>query len=442
MMKRISISSILMYGLLLVCLTTSNTWQPYPETAEGEILRLDTIRLFGEARIYHVFAILLLMVLFFTKFGPNNNQRILGDGNYLKTIFLLYFIPVSFLMYLTMHIKNIELQGLGVGPMMQLFVYFTVAFYVYDIFLQRKNSKQLMNVLTVLEVLILFRCFYTIIKYLLGLGQHNIFGPGPRMAAETDFADFFILLFVIGLVRLFFAGHESAKLRILHLVAVIASSFAGILSFRRYLWGELLLATVIITFVHYRSNRTQFAKRVAVSCCSTALILGSILFFGPDKLKENKYTGRLMTCLTLLTPRFDSEHGTDTGHRAEIIDGWHNVQKHWLLGITPFGHAKIERGETAAWQHGLFVHNAYLQVWLLYGLTGFVLFILLYTKSLKLGHFVFYKQKNLLGLILLTFVACQMVKNIVWPTAITFTNVTIIYIFLISLTLKASRSRI
>ncbi len=442
MLKRISISSILMYCLLLVCVATSNTWEPYPETAEGEILRLDTIRLFGEARVYHLFAALLLIVLFFVKFRPNSKERLLGETNYVKTIFLLYFTAGSILMYLTIHVKNVELQGLGVGPMMQLFVYFTVAFYVYDIFLKGKHSKQPANALTVLEVLILSRCFYTIIKFLLGLGQPNIFGPGARMAPESDFADFFVLLFVIALVRLLFAGHESVKLKLLHLIAVSASSFAGLLSFRRYLWGELLLATVIITFVHYRSNRTPFAKRVAVSCCTTALILGSILFFGPGRLTENKYTGRLITCLTLLNPEFASEHGTDTGHRAEIVDGWHNVKRHWLLGITPFGHDKIERGETAGWQHGLFVHNAYLQVWLLYGIGGFVLFMLLYVKSLKLGYFVFYKLKNQLGLILITFLACQMAKNVVWPTAIVFTNVTIIYIFLISLTLKASRSRI
>lgn len=439
MLHRIGITNLLMYGLLLVCVTTSHSWEPFPEAAEGELFRLDTIRLFGEARIYHLFAALLLMVLFFVKFGPNHKGSILGDRNYLKTIFLLYFIPVNILMYLTMQIKNIEPQGLGVGPMMQLFVYFTVAFYVYDVFLARKNGRQLTSILTALEVMILFRCFYTIIKYLLGLGQPSVFGPGARMGMETDFADFFVLLFVIGLARYLFDGPENARLKILHLTAVTASGFVGVLSLRRYLWAELLLATGIIVFLHCH-YRTRFAKKAAVACCSTALILGSILLVGPDRVIENKYSGRLLTCLTLITPRFESEHGSDTGHRAEIEDGWHNVKKHRLLGITPFGHAKMERGETADWQHGLFVHNAYLQVWLLYGLAGFVLFMLLYIKSLKLGFFVFFKQKNLLGLILITFLACQMVKNIVWPTAIVFTNVTIIYIFLISIVLKASKS--
>ena len=440
MLNRIGIKNLLMYGLLLVCVSTSNAWGPYPEAAEGEILRLDTIRLFGEARIYHLFAGLFLMVLFFTKFGPNNNGSILGEKHYLKTIFLLYFIPVNVLMYLTMHIKNIELQGLGVGPMMQFFVYFTVAFYVYDIFLARKHGQQLTNALTVLEVLILCRCFYTIVKYILSLGMRNPFGSGARMGFENDFADFFVLLFIIALVRLLFDKDASAKIRLLHISGIIASCFVSILSLRRYFWVEMLTAAGIVLLFHCRFNKVDYLKKVGGFCCSIALMLGSILLVGAEKAADNQYTGRLLTSLTLVNPQFASEHGTDTGHRAEIADGWRNVKKHWLLGITPFGHAKIERGETDAWQHGLFVHNAYLQVWLLFGLTGFVLFMLLYIKSLKLGYFVFYKLKNQLGLILITFLACQMVKNIVWPTAILFTNVTIIYIFLISLVLKASRS--
>jgi len=431
-----------MYGLLFVCVSTSNAWGPYPESSQGEIFRFDKIALFGEAKIYQIFAGLFFLILFYAKFGPAARGSILGDRSYLKNIFLLYFFGVSALMYMTMHFKDIEPQGLGIGPFLRLFVYFAVVFYVQDIFLRNKKGKQLTGIVTGLEVLLLYRCFYTITKYILSLGIHSPFGSGVRMGFENDFADFFVLLFIIALVRLLFDRDSSAKLRLLHISGIFASCLVGILSLRRYFWIELLMATVIITFLHYRSNRTQFAKRVAVSCCSTALVLGSILFVGPGSLTKNKYTGRLMTCLTLVNPQFASEHGTDTGHRAEIADGWHNVKNHWLLGITPFGHAKVERGETAGWQHGLFVHNAYLHVWLLYGLAGFVLFVLLYIKSLKLGHFVFFKQKNLLGLILITFLACQMVKNIVWPTAILFTNVTIIYIFLISLVLKASRSRI
>lgn len=171
-------------------------------------------------------------------------------------------------------------------------------------------------------------------------------------------------------------------------------------------------------------------------CCSIALTIGSILFVGVDKVADNYYVSRLLTSLTLVNPQFASEHGTDTGHRAEIADGWYNVKRNFLLGITPFGHEKMKRFETAEWQSGLFVHNAYLQVWLVYGLLGFVLFVLLYLKSLRLGHTVFFKLKDPLGLILITFMACQIIKNIVWATAIYFINVTIVYIFLISLVLK------
>lgn len=439
MITKINISKILGYIFLFVCINTSHIWFTFPETSQGEITRFDKILLFGEANIFHLFAGLLFLILLCNKLGPNNDRNILGDRNYLKYIFLAYFIPVNILMYYTMYIKEITLQGLGVGPFLLLFIYVVVTFYVQDIFLKNKDGKQLSNILTVLEILILCRCFYSIVKYLLGFGAAAIFGGGVRLGTEDDFADYFVLLFVIALVRLLFSKNENRQYRILHILGLIASSLVCVFSFRRYFWAEILIASIIILFFHYRLNKVVFTKKVIGICCLISLIIGSILFVGPDRIADNYYVGRLLTCLTLIAPRFDSQYGTDTGHREEIKDGWHNVKKNWLLGITPFGHEKIQRFETAAWQAGLFVHNAYLQVWLLYGLLGFILFILLYVKSLWLGYIVFLKLKNKLGLILIAFLVSQCIKNIVWPTAILFTNVTIIYIFLISIVIKASR---
>lgn len=442
MMMKISISDILVYSLLFVCINTSHSWFPYPETSAGEIFRFDKILLFGEANIYHLIAGLFFLILFYVKLGPNNDRNILGDRNYLKNVFLLYFIPVNILMYLTMYIKNITLKGLGVGPFLILFIYVTVVFYVQDIFLKDKNRKQLVNIVTVLEILLLYRCLYSSVKYMLGFGATSIFGWGVRLGTENDFADFFILLFIIALVRLLFRKNESIRYRILHILGLIASSCVCIFSFRRYFWAELLVATGIIFFFHYRFNKVVFTKKAAYVCCLVALIIGSILFVGPNEIADNYYVGRSLTFLTLINPRFDSQYGTDTGHRAEIADGWYNVKRNWLLGLTPFGHEKIKRFETKTWQHGLFVHNAYLQVWIFYGLLGLILFVFLYLKSIWLGYIVFSKFNNILGLILLTFLISQTIKNIVWPTAIFFTNVTILYIFLISIVIRATRLKV
>jgi len=425
-----------MFGLLFVCISTSNTWLPYPAASQGEVFRFDKIEIFGEAEVYHLFAGLLFLILFYVKFGPGARGNPLGNKNYLKNIFLLYFVAVGALMYFTMQIKNINLQGLGVGPLLPFFVFATVVFYVQDVYLRNKNSKQLEHVLTALEILILLRCLYTIVKYLLSLGMLSPFGGGVRMGAESDFADFFVLLFIIALVRLLFDHNSNARIRLLHMTAIATSSCVGVLSFRRYFWAELLVATAIILFVHCRFNKVDFRMKFAGVFCTIALVFGSVLCMGADRAADNRYVGRLLTSLTLVNPEFASQHGTDTGHRAEITDGWHNVKRNFFLGITPFGHDKIERFETAAWQHGLFVHNAYLQVWLLYGLLGFVLFVLLYVKSIRLGHTLFFKLNNPLGLILIAFLICQMLKNIVWPTAIIFVNVTIVYILLISIALR------
>jgi len=45
-----------------------------------------------------------------------------------------------------------------------------------------------------------------------------------------------------------------------------------------------------------------------------------------------------------------------------------------------------------------------------------------------LGFQMFFKSKNILGLILLVFLISQTFKNLIWQTAITFENVTIVYL--------------
>ena len=433
------INCVLMYTLLFVCIFTSNNWLAGRFCSPGEIFRFDRILLFGQANIYHLFSALFFLILFFTKFGPNNDRHILGDRNYLKNIFLIYFIPVNALIYFTVYIKNITLVDLGVAPIVTFFVYLVVTFYAQDIFLKNKSKAQLANVLTTLEVLILLRCGYSIVKYLLGFGASNSIIGGIRLGTEDDFADFFILLFIIALTRLLFTKNENKKHRILHISGIVTSSIVAIFSFRRYLWGEFLIAFGIILFFHYRFNKTNFKNfnKIIISASGfIVLIISLFLFVGPDKLTHNYYVGRLLTSLSLIDPRYESQYGTDTGHVEEIKDGWYNVRKNWILGVTPFGQEKMRRFKTKQWQKGLFVHNAYLNVWLIYGLLGFILFIFLYFKSLQLGYTIFFKFKNKTGLILLTFMICQMVKNIVWPTVITNINITVIYIFLISFLLR------
>jgi len=428
-----------MYSILFVCVFTSIHWSYDTSCEKGEIFRFDRILLLGQVNIYHLFAGLFFLIVFFVKFDPHSNGSILGDKNYLKNIFWMYFVPVNILIYIATYTQNISLEDLGVFPIAKFFIYLIVVYYVQDIFFRDKDSKQLNNSLTILELLILIRCCYSIFKYLLGFGAQNPITGGVRLGQENDFADFFILLFIIALTRLLFGKNENKWNRVLHILGIITSSCVAIFSFRRYFLIELLIAIAIISFFHYRFNVANFNKKIIAVCLSVVFIIGMILFLGPNRLIHNYYIGRMLSSLSLLSYKYESQYGTGTGHGEEIRDGWYNVKKNWLLGVTPFGVEKIQRFETREWQTGYFVHNGYLQVWLIYGLLGFILFIFLYFKSLQLGHIVFFKFNNKLGLILIAFIACQMVKNIVVPTAIRFENITVIYIFLISLVLKAKR---
>lgn len=435
------IVTFLMYSFLFVCLLASTDWEGWPLLTQGEIFRFDRLLLFGQIKIFHVFAFLFFLILFFSKLGPNNDRNILGNKNYVKNIFILYFIAVNILLYLAIYIKGITLNDLGVAPIVMFFVYLMTTFYVQDVFLENKDYKQLINIFTVLEILIVIRCAYSIIKYLLGFGYHDRFVGGRlRLGYENDFSDFFILLFIIALARFLFVNNDSKKLRRLHILGIISSSIIIIFSFRRYLWIEYILSILIILFFYYQSNKVNLNKPIMATCFSIVIITGSVLFVGVDKIAHNNYVGRLLTTFSIINNKeFSSKFGDDTGHRDELKDGWYNVKKNWLLGVTPFGGDKVVRFKTKQWQTYTYVHNAYLWVWLNYGLLGLILFVILYWKSIKLGLELYIKQGNIYGLILFTFCIVQSTKNIVWGTIIHRMNATIIYIVIISIALKMKR---
>jgi len=432
------LKDFLTYFILFISLYTSINWHISSELTKGEIFRFDKILLFGQVNIYHLFAGLFFLIIFLKKFDPRNSRYFRFDKNFLKNIFWLYFIPVNMLLYWTIYIKNISLEDLGIAPFVRFFVYLIVTYYIQDIFFEKKDDNKLINVITSLEILILSRCCYSIVKYILGFGARNPITSGVRIGTEDDFADFFVLLFIISLTRLLFGKEETKKIRMLHFGGVVSSLYVGLFSFRRYFWAELLIALGII-LIFYSSKRLDFNKKVIIACGVFTLIIGCFMFLGGKKILNNYYIGRFLTSFSLLNHNFESQYGTVTGHRAEIADGWYNVKNNWVLGVTPFGKEKIRRFETRAWQKGFYVHNAYLLVWLRYGLLGFILFVFLYLKSIHLGYIVFFKLKNYIGLILFTFLICQVIKNIVWTTAIIHMNTTIIYIFLISFALKIQK---
>ena len=442
---RFNIYDYILFSFLFVCLFTSSSWTGYilhQGSAEGEIIRFDKILLFGQANIYHIFAGALFIVLFFSKFKAKNFSDIWGENNFLKNIFILYFIPVNALIYITIVIKNIEINDLGVESIAIFFIYIVSTFYIHDIFFKNKNNKQLQKILIIIEVLILIRCLYSIIKYHLGFGTENSLVGGTRLGTEEDFSEFFILLLIIALTRFLFKVDEKNYIKLIHIIAIFAASYVAIFSFRRYFWVELIAAISVILFYYYHknwnTNRSKVIKRIIIINLNLLLIICSIMYFGTDKIMNNYYIGRFLTVFSMLDTNYESKYGTRMGHVEEIEDGWHNVKKNWLLGVTPFGENLIERPKTNSWQTGLYVHNAFLGMWLVYGLLGLVLYISLYYKAIKLSRNTFNRYNNHLGLILLTFLICQLLKNIIWQTIISNINLTIVSIFLILLISKSS----
>jgi len=430
-----------MYSLLIVCIFTSDLWKSDLNSARLEIFSsFSGYLLFGKIHIYHLFSGLMLFLYFYMKSIHPRENNAQSDKNFLKTIFWLYFIPVNILQYVSGYINNITIRNYGIYSIGYFLIYLVVVYYVQDIFFKDEHAKILNTSITSLEFIILLRAFYSIIKYALGIGPINPIIGGIRLGKENDFADFFCLLFIIAFTRLLFRTDKNISLKILHIAGIITALFIAIFSYRRYFIIEILIASIIIIYLYYHKNKNNISIIfISGTFLIISFVLSLILFIGSDRFFNNFYIGRLISGLSLISDSFESNYGDETGHRAEIEDGWNNVKKNWILGITSFGNDKVVRIKTIAWQKGSFVHNGYLQIWLIYGFLGFILFIYLYLKSLVLGYSIFFKLKNETGLILIAFITCQLFKNIVWPTAIYSINVTIVYIFLISILIKMKK---
>ena len=428
------INNIVGYIFLFICLHTSNNWGN-PLTAKGEIFRFDKILLFDQIDIYFIFMIIFISILFFSKVSPNNGASVDRKSNYIKTIFILFFIPCNIMIYLAVYLKDIPIEGYGIYPILKFMLYVTATIYFQNLFLNKRNFQQLDKIFLIFEILILIRGFYSIIKYLRGFGDVSPVGGGVRLGTEDDFADFFILLFIISLTKLLFRREENSYKKMVHVVGLITSSIIAIFSFRRYFWLECIVAIGVILLFFSRLKKIDLYTKIILGCFILFIVLFTIILVGPGNITNNYFIGRLLTSLSIINTGFESRYGVQEGHIEEIIDGWYNIKKNWLFGLTPFGYNRIERSQ-ALWQEGLWIHNAYMYVWIEYGLIALILFTIMYLKSIQIGFVVYKKFRSEYGLVLSTFMLCQMTKNIVWPTAISLVNVTIIYIFLISFVLK------
>lgn len=437
MLAREKVFDGLMYLFLFICIFTSIKWSSLPELTKGEIFRFDKILLFGQFHIYYIFASLFFVLLLYVKYTQRINLQSKVEKNFLKTIFWVYFIPVNILLYIAINLKHIPVNDLGVRPIAIFFTYLIVTYYVQDIFLQNKDSKNLNKIITVMQVLIILRGLNSIVKYFLGFGHFLHVLDSVRLGEEGDFSDYFILLFIVSLIRYLFEQNDKIH-RVINVSGILISSFISIFSFRRYLWVEFVIALILIYYFYSRHRKIDRNKVVFVSCSLVAIVFSLVLFMGPEKFVKNIYVGRFLTSLSIIDTSFESRYGTVTGHTEEIKEGWDNVKKHWLLGVTPYGRSLLVRVRTR-YQPDVYVHNAFIGVWLVYGVLGFILFIVLYIKSLQLGYIMYFRYQHLLGLMLLVFLICQIIKNMIWHTAITNINVTVIYIFFISLVLKAKK---
>jgi O-antigen ligase len=164
------------------------------------------------------------------------------------------------------------------------------------------------------------------------------------------------------------------RLRKLHWLLLGAAGVIVILSLRRNIWLALLFALVVGIIV---SRKRALVGRRSAAIVVPALLAAPLLSSGFLDL----FGARVRSIvLTFRGVESDSSAG---GHVSDIELGWLAAKSHSLLGLGP--EAPPLAGAVVESSKRLYVHNEYLQTWLLFGLPGLALLTGMVLAMIVLG---------------------------------------------------------
>lgn len=139
-----------------------------------------------------------------------------------------------------------------------------------------------------------------------------------------------------------------------------------VFSFRRAVWSAVAVATVLLPLVR---QRTVVIKRVAVA----ALVIMLTMLVLPSSIRDSTFK-RVGSAVSVAQGTGEEESAQH--HKNDVERGYRIAQEHVWLGV---GMRSPQRPEFAFQDtKALYVHNDFLQIWLLLGLPGLVMFVMLF----------------------------------------------------------------
>lgn len=168
-----------------------------------------------------------------------------------------------------------------------------------------------------------------------------------------------------------------------HLLAgtAIASSGLVVLSFRRSWWGFLFVGLAIVGWDAARRRKIGLGLALRLTLMTGIVVLAAVAMLGTENVGER---------LASFNPVSDNQYSsTNVDHVNDLIDAMRVIRRGPLLGLG-IGRT-YETNLIANWKPESFeVHNAFLNVWLKFGLVGLVAFVgfhLACTRALwRAGH--------------------------------------------------------
>jgi O-Antigen ligase len=295
-----------------------------------------------------------------------------------------------------------------------------------------KSAADLQRGINLFVLVTGIRILYLLVHYAFGGGTEGGV-PGMRTPiydGPTLNAVVFIVLLAFGNFRI---KSLSMFTRFLWMVFGVVAFMLAILSFRRAIWGELLIGMLLLIFLAKR-------KRLATLPFLVVISLGTI-FMADEQLYLR------IQSINPFAENSSPYATTNEDHVGDVLDAFDHVKEHPILGIglgRPYSTNRIRAWKTESWE----VHNALIHVWLFYGFLGLIaylwfhigLFRWLRRLQAEYSNYrvqVFY-QAGLAWMMGQFLISCSFAP---WPYGAIQTNVLIFFIIGTALSLQRNHMR-
>lgn len=255
------------------------------------------------------------------------------------------------------------------------FMYLTFFIFLYGI----RTEKQLKRILYVALGVSAIVGLLMVVQYFVGPGTRIFFGRVEALQTAEAVVTRTLppgiqLILVFFPLTVYLAARAPLKYSGWYVVLASTLGLGLLFTFTRNWWLTSIISLLIIALV---SRRDIGVRTVIYGCLVVALALAMSVFAGGRGLihGEGFASGIYHRFVTSFTVRGE----TMVERNIENHIAWNRIKENWLLGIGTgvpiiYQYGWHPSGRTQV-QARTWIHNCYLEIWLLYGLPGIVFFL-------------------------------------------------------------------